>query len=292
MSAFATWQPRYAALGIATFPVRDKRPSIRGWQRIGVDGSSALVRKFPDADAFGFRCGPRSRITVVDVDSPDESVLREAMAIFGETPVIWRTGSGNFALTYRHRGEARRIRPIDGLPIDLLGSDLAVLPPSVSAKGKYEYIHGSVEDLSALPWARPLPGNDDRRPAVPTGRRNTTLFHLALEHAPYADDLEALIDVVHTRNLDCEVPLPDAEVIKIAASAWGYEQRGENLKTRGGAVVIPNTVIDLLIDHPDAWRLYGKLRRHHWGRHFALANAMGRGGHSDAGAAWDYRLHT
>ena len=85
---------------------------------------------------------------------------------------------------------------------------------------------------------------------------------------------DALIDVVRTRNLDCEQPLSDIEVIKTASSAWGYEMRRENLKGRGGAVVICNSVIDALIDDADAWCLYGKLRRHHWGRDFALSKPM------------------
>ena len=44
---FRDWQPRYAAHGIATFPVRvghdGKVPAIRGWQRVGLPGSAKLV---------------------------------------------------------------------------------------------------------------------------------------------------------------------------------------------------------------------------------------------------------
>jgi hypothetical protein len=58
------------------------------------------------------------------------------------------------------------------------------------------------------------------------------------------------------------------------APPGGYEVRGENLKGRGRAVVIPHNVIDALDAHPDSLCLYTKLRRHHWGRDFALANGM------------------
>jgi hypothetical protein len=55
---FATWQPRYAARGIATFPVRfavlasgkpDKRPMVQHWMKMGVRASTHLTRKFASA---------------------------------------------------------------------------------------------------------------------------------------------------------------------------------------------------------------------------------------------------
>ena len=126
--AFAAWQPAYADHGIATFPVRDKRPSVCGWQCVGFNASAELAMKFPDAQAFGFQCGKRSRITLVDIDSPDERVVEDAIEIFGRSPAIWRTGSGNFAMPFRWSGERRRIRPISDLPIDILGAGYAVAP--------------------------------------------------------------------------------------------------------------------------------------------------------------------
>src|SRR5438132_7870503 len=65
---FGTWQPCYAEHRVATFPVatENKKPAIKGYQRVGLGGSARLAFKFTDADAFGFICGPRSRITVLD----------------------------------------------------------------------------------------------------------------------------------------------------------------------------------------------------------------------------------
>jgi hypothetical protein len=180
-------------------------------------------------------------------------------------------------MPFRFNGEKRRIRPHLDLPMDILGNGgYAVAPPSAGRKGRYEFLRGSIDDLRRLPKLS-LPANENQPPQgykVPVGKRADVLFHHALDHARFVDDLDTLIDVVRTRNLDCEKPLPDIEVIKTASSAWGYEIRGENLKGRGGAVVICNSVIDALIDDPDAWCLYGKLRRHHWGRHFALSKSM------------------
>ena len=181
-------------------------------------------------------------------------------------------------MPFRWSGERRRIRPISDLPIDILGAGYAVAPPSLGRKGQYEFLEGSLQSLLDLPKLR-LPANENqpgRGEKVPVGKRADTLFRFALDQARFVDDLDSLIDVVRTRNMDCEQPLSDVEVIKTASSAWGYEVRGENLIGRGGAVVISHTVIDALIDYPDAWRLYGKLRRHNWREDFILANALGR----------------
>ena len=143
-------------------------------------------------------------------------------------------------------------------------------------KGQYEFLEGSLQSLLDLPKLR-IPANENqpaRGEKIPVGKRADTLFRFALDQARFVDELNSLIDVVRTHNLDCEQPLADVEVIKTASSAWGYEVRGENLIGRGGAVVISNTVIDSLTNNPDACCLYMKLRRHHWGRDFALAKSM------------------
>ena len=69
--AFVEWQPRYAEVGIATFPVNGKTPAIRGYLRVKPGGSLKLVERFPSASAFGLALKP-SGIAVVDVDTPDE----------------------------------------------------------------------------------------------------------------------------------------------------------------------------------------------------------------------------
>jgi Bifunctional DNA primase/polymerase, N-terminal len=276
---FAEWQPRYAEHGVATFPVKDKRPCVRGWQTVGLNGSSQLAMKFADADAFGFRCGTRNRITLIDIDANDERMVGEAVRLFGESPILWRTGSGNYAMPFRHNGEARRIRPVPGLPIDVLAGGYAVAPPSMGTKQRYEFVQGSLADLDRLPIAR-----GDRLAAlrnigarIPLGTRDKSLFRFALEQAQHVDDIDALIDVVRTRNMDCEPPMLDADVVKAASSAWRYEQEGRNFARRGRAMVTAHSTFDALIaESPDAWLLYSHLRRHHWGRDFALAKAMAK----------------
>jgi len=114
--------------------------------------SAKIVVSFPDADAFGFMCGSRSNITVLDVDSKDERILADAINRHGNTPIIARSGSGHFQAWYKHNGERRQIRPDRNVPIDILGTNGYVVgPPSQVTRGDYQFIEGSLDDLHNLP---------------------------------------------------------------------------------------------------------------------------------------------
>jgi hypothetical protein len=110
--AFAEWQPQYAEHGVATFPVRvdgkEKKPATKGWQRVGLKGSEDLALKFADEDAFGFVAGKQSGVTIGDVDSSSEVALYAGLEMWGDTPLIIKTGSG-FHCYYRHNGEGRKV---------------------------------------------------------------------------------------------------------------------------------------------------------------------------------------
>ena len=67
--------------------------------------------KFADAEGLAFMAGTRSKLTVIDIDAPDEDLLKGMIKQYGDTPIILRSGSGNFQLWDRHGGEGRRIRP-------------------------------------------------------------------------------------------------------------------------------------------------------------------------------------
>ena len=156
---FPTAQPQYAAHGIATFPVGvNKRPSVRGYPRIGLRASTELASKFADAPGLGFMCGARSRVTVLDVDTSDERLVADALSRHGPTPIVVRTASGKFHGWYRHNDERRRIRPWgDDCPIDLLGTGgFVIAPPSTTERGRYEFVQGSLDDLTSLPRMRGL----------------------------------------------------------------------------------------------------------------------------------------
>ena len=83
-AAFADLQRVYAEQRVATYPLTEsKSPAIRGYDRVGAKGSQQLAIKFPRATACGFVAELRNRLTVVDIDSPDERLVGEIEARFG-----------------------------------------------------------------------------------------------------------------------------------------------------------------------------------------------------------------
>jgi hypothetical protein len=281
---FAQYQPDYAHHGVATFPcsTETKKPLVKSYFKITRCAATALARKFTDANAIGFVTGRRNGITVLDIDIADERVLDEAVARHGEPRIVVRTASGKFHAWYRFNGERRRIRPWPGREIDLLGEGGFVLaPPSSFRSGQYELIHGGMDDIGRL---TPIRGLDTLQPSIKPathglikhGRRNIELWRHCMRQAHHCDELDDLVDVARTYNsMQVESPLDDAEVIKTAASAWGYTIRGENLFGQGGGVLIPHSDIDgLMQESPDAFILESWLRRHHWGRDFVISNDM------------------
>jgi len=271
---FARWQRVYAEHGIATFPVvvKDgkKKPAVRGYLELGPDVSQQLVAKFPTSDALGFALGRRNKITVLDVDTPDETVLADALVRYGRTPIIVRSGSGNFQAWYQDNGERRRIRPWGpDCPIDVLGEGgYVVAPPSKGARGNYEIIQGSLDDLDRLPVIQGLDGGfythaTTIKPTpsrnVREGRRNDALFKHCLRNARSCDTFDALLDVARTRNDEFLPPLEDEEVVKAAGSAWKYELSGENRFGRYDAVELASAV-------PYAFALLRMLTEWHWDR--------------------------
>jgi hypothetical protein len=141
-------------------------------------------------------------------------------------------------------------------------------------------IHGALEDLGRLTTMAGLdclqasvrPGG---RELTKHGQRNKELWRHCMKQAHHCDHFDDLVDVALTYNsMQMDPPLEDTEVIKIAASAWGYTARGENLFGLGGSVVISHADIDgLMTECPDAFILENLLRRHHWGRDFVITNA-------------------
>jgi hypothetical protein len=276
---FAEWQPRYAELGIPTFPVREKQPAVKGYLKAGPRASEQFAMKFAADDAFGLACR-RNKITVLDVDAPDERLLADAMSEFGPTPFVVRSASGNFQAWYRHNGERRRVRPDPRRPIDILGDGFVVAPPSRAPKGAYAIICGTLADLAHLPTMRSAPqlaaANDAACPSIEVGRRNDALWRFCMSRAPYCSTISDLMEeAVRFNAAECYEPLPDAEVMRVVASAWAKEMSGENWFGRGDRVVFEAGQIDeLLKNDSDAFLLLTILKRNHWRRDFFAANAM------------------
>ena len=257
-AVFGDAQPIYAEHGIATFPVKEsKAPAVRNYLKMGLDTSRGLVIKFPDAPAIGFATKPRNGVSILDIDTPDEKVLADALDRHGHTPLIARTGSGKFHAYYRHNGERRKIRPWRGVAIDLLGTGgFVVAPPSEVTKGEYRFIEGSLDDVVRLPVLRNL---DLKRIGAAEGERNSQLWRHCMRAGHHVETFDELLDVARTFNDDCIPPMEDSEVIGVAQSAWKYTENGKNRIGHHGAWFPTNEVVQWH-DDTDAFYLFAFLR--------------------------------
>jgi hypothetical protein len=261
-NAFQHWQPIYAERGIALIPCGDnKAPLVKNPQRFGRDASREIANKFSDASAFGYYCGRSNGITVLDVDTTDGRVLAEAMNRHGKTPIVVRTGSGKFHALYRHNNERRSVRAWEGLPIDLLGSGLAIAPPSVVAKGQYQIIEGHLDDLDRLPIMRELEAGlyvgraSGPRPQRQGEGRNDHLWKQTMREAHHCDSYEQLLDRAETLNQEYVEPMQQVEVTKIAKSAWEKTEAGDNWFGQTGVRFPTWEVNELIESSPDDYLL-------------------------------------
>jgi hypothetical protein len=70
-------------------------------------------------------------------------------------------------------------------------------------------------------------------------------------------------------------PLMDAEVVKVATSAWQHDAAGPNFFTRPRIMIDHDIFDDLDRNDPDAMLLLLRLERYHGGNdRFALAKSM------------------
>lgn len=293
MGVFGEWQPQYAEAGLVTFPVDidRKAPAVGNYLKAGRKASAEWATKFANAPALGIVCGKRNRLTVLDIDEPCENLLADALALFGPSPLIARTASGKFHAYYRHNGEGRKIKGVmEGRQVDLLGGGMAIAPPSVGEKGRYEFIQGGLADFGNLPVMQGLapapvaisPGGEV---LAPNGKRNDTLFKMCLREARSVPDGDALRSFALTlNNSGAWEPLPVDEVISTATVAWGKQVDGTNWVGSGPKIITEASEFDRVffpvdgLPNPaaaDGFYLLSALRRFHFDKiTFVCANAM------------------
>lgn len=290
---FAEYQPRYAEIGIATFPVKpNKRPAIGRYLDLQMAGSRQLVSrpKMAALDGLGFACGAPSGITVVDVDSTDERHVAYTMDKWGRSPFAVRSGSGHFQVWYKHSGEGRRIRPDKTRPIDILGGGYVVAPPSRGERGTYEIISGSLMDLASLPRMKrkfiPLTASNCNDVAdevagdggrVEKGRRNDQTFRHCLLLVRSCASWEEMLCKAALANIERNSPpLPEGELATIAANAWRYQCEGRNF-ANGGGIAATTAKADFIMFGAGsaAWTLYSYLECRNSGQ-FWVANGLRR----------------
>jgi hypothetical protein len=273
----------YVAVGMVPLPLGGedgKRPLVSHPGKFGRHAALQIAPKFPEAN-LGIWCGHFNRLTVVDIDSPKESELQYALDTFGPSPIIVRTASRKHHVWYRYGGERRRIRPIKGHEIDLLGEGgLVVAPPSVRPSGgKYEFIQGSLDDLAelrpisreALQLLQTTKGKSVAAgvPAAFEGVRNMSLFDFARSIAQEATSLDDLLAKLRRANSENKPPLPDAEVQRTAGSVWRYKMNN-TLMVPGSesSIMLPSASIARFLDEGDidGIALMALFRRVHGGQ--------------------------
>jgi primase-like protein/bifunctional DNA primase/polymerase-like protein len=270
VNLFGRLQADYAAHGVATFPVdANKRPMVSRYNRFGLVGSSEIANKFAHAPAIGFMGGSRNGVTVLDVDTTDERVLADALDRHGNTPIIVRSGSGHF-----------HVRP--DVPIDILGGGVVIGPPSRTAKGEYQFISGSLDDLGSLPTLNDAPRLQPASDLLADwggmrngDGRNNALFRLLGRAARNCDDFEQLLDYAVTRNGEFGEPMEDAELVKVAQSVWKMQCEGRSRFGQFGAWFPIGIVNQMIKDDQDAMILETFLQAHNgpWAT-FMCANGM------------------
>jgi hypothetical protein len=142
----------------------------------------------------------------------------------------------------------------------------------------------AVDDLVHLPLLHNTPSNTDAQShlaaetptrGISEGARNKSLWEHCMRQAHHCDDLDALLDVARTCNASFLPPLTDGEVVKIADSAWGYTQWGENRFGRPGVFFSTEEANRLITSDPDQFVLLAFLRANNGpNSNFMVANGL------------------
>lgn len=229
-----------------------------------------FARQHPSANV-ALVLGPASGVTVLDIDDADQTAI--LIEKFGDSPLKVATPSGGLHLYYRNNNERSRNLRSEGLAAEIkaIGNYVAIPPSRNPHTGKaYKFIDGDYSLLAAgpLPTMRAYVSafgagavNLTRKPIE--GERNDTLFRHLLREARACDDLAALIDVALTLNGDFDVPLPEAEAMKCACSAWKKEVNGSNFSGAGQQLTISAVLFGRIRHNKNAAPLYLHLRQYH-----------------------------
>jgi hypothetical protein len=288
MSAFAEALEIFAGQNIPVIPTRGDaphKPMVLHPDKFGVQATVKLGGnpKFIAANA-AIWTGPRSRLTVVDVDSPDPAVTAEAIKIFGDSPLKVRTPSGGVHLYFRNGGEGRRCRPFGrGFPLDVLGEGLAVVPPSTRAAigkklaGGYTVLEGDLRALGGLPPLRsdglPKRAKSATNPQERTRNdfcklregdgRDNALFDLTRQLARDCISEAELIQAVITENAKLADPLPVTIAMDKARRVWGYKLEGRLLAAGSRVMLGTGEEWARCAPYAPAWVMLSHLRMTH-----------------------------
>lgn len=139
--------PQLSAIGFVVIPLRDKRPILKGWNRLEKTPDKLFV--FENSN-FGIRTGQVSGITILDIDVKNNGIdaWQKISSVYPDiyTPTV-RTSSGGLHIYFKYNKQLHSFSQftLKGNKIgwDLLNNDRqAVVPPSINAitKKKYEWV--------------------------------------------------------------------------------------------------------------------------------------------------------
>lgn len=225
----------YAQHGWPVFPIvpRAKQPMTRaGFKDATTD--EAQIRRWwhetPDAN-IGFSPG-RAQLMVIDVDGPDGRQAAAALGLLSEPTLAVLTGreDGGIHLYFQHPGGVVGNAPL-APHLDVRADDgYVLLPPSVHPSGAmYRW---DKADILTLPPDMPMPSNGTKARSlvpgptmtvIPEGGRNQALTSLAgtlRRRGLEAPEIAGALAAVNATR--CRPPLPDSEVLAIAASVGRY----------------------------------------------------------------------
>ena len=262
---FAARTAEHLARGIPVFPVRNKKPLVKGGFKSATTDPAQIDRwsaQFPDADV-AMPTGKVTNTVVTDIDPKhggDESLadLEAAHAMLPETQRATTPSGGSHAHfrfppgVERVPSSASKIAP----GIDVRGDGGYVVMPG--SRG-YEWDAGAHPDdvpLADLPeWLLELMLQDAGRAAeggndagvVPKGQRNDTLASLGGTMRRRGMTPAAIAAALVAENQRrCDPPLPEPEVRAIAASVSRYspEEDGSVASVTSVAAAWPAPLAD------------------------------------------------
>ncbi len=290
MGAFGEFADDFISRNIPVVPCSGddgKRPCINNWQKVGISVAKLLAKsgRFNDAN-IAFLPGKRSGLTVLDIDDPDPKALNAALARFGESPIIIKTGSGKYHAWYKYNGESRMIRPLKNDPyyekVDILGGGFCVAPPSERPdKGgaKYHWIAGDLDDIDLLPCLENVPATPSISGTVSEGSRTNDLFR---ELRALAFDCESIDELAFRAEgvnaMKYTPPLSAAEVHNQVKGVWRLKLAGKCIVPGSRNAVLPIADIVALSEYPPALSLLGYLLANHGPDHVFAVSPKGLAG--------------
>jgi hypothetical protein len=248
MNALAAAAQWYAKKGWPVFPCvpGGKKPLTgHGYQDATTDPATvrAWWDRWPDAN-IGIATGAAG-LVVVDCDVKNGAPgleswrdLRGELGFSDATPTV-ETPSGGLHIYYLANGRniscsASKLAP--GVDIRAQGG-YVVAPPSRTPLGTYGWALGCrPTELALLPLPKPLSeleSDNGQRTAppigdgIPQGQRNATLASLAGSMRRRGMSQEAIEAALLVENTRCSPPMPEGEVLAVAASIGRYAPAAE-----------------------------------------------------------------